>query len=376
METRTMGMNRRNFLFAMLGAAGAMAGAGAWFLHTPKFGRLPSGARLERIKASPHYVNGRFQCLEPVENIMEGDENRWVATWKFVFGDKTGLVPPAPIPTRKTDWNALPRNEDIVIWLGHSSVYMQLGGQRILIDPVFSSYASPVCFINKAFPGTNIFTAADMPELDVLAISHDHWDHLDYETVAGLKPKVKQVVCPLGVGEYFEQWGFAANQLCEEDWDTEIRLADDLQVHILPSQHFSGRFLTPNPTEWCGFAFITSKRRVYYSGDGGYGSHFKAIGKRFNGFDLAIMENGQYNKAWHRIHLLPEETAQAATDVGAKALLPMHNGKFALARHPWDEPYRALTDASKGQAYQLITPLIGEPVHLGDVHPFDRWWES
>ncbi len=372
-------MNRRKFILGGLGTLGVMAAGGAMFLHRPEFGRLPRGERLERIKASPHFVNGQFQNLVPVQVMNEKNgENRWIATAKFIFGDKTGLSPEQPMLSKKTDLGKLDRNRDIAVWMGHSTFFLHLGGARILIDPVFSSYASPLFFINKAFPGSNIYTAEDMPEIDVLAVSHDHWDHLDYPTVMSLKHKVKNIVCPLGVGEYFEQWGFPPQIIHEEDWDTKIRLSDVLSVHILPSQHFSGRFLTPNPTLWCGFAFVSPQNRVYYSGDGGYGEHFKTIGKKFGGFDLMLGENGQYNMAWHAIHMLPEETAQAAEDVGARMLLPAHSGKFALSRHLWQEPYRELTKASRNQKYKLLTPEIGEAVYIGasETGEFDAWWEK
>lgn len=372
-------MKRRTFILGGLGALGMMAGGGALFVNRPEFGRPPQGARLARMEASPHYMNGQFQNLVPVQVMNEDNgESRLTATAKFLFGDKSQLSPQEAMLSDKTDLKTLDVSQDAVVWMGHSTFFLQLGGRRILIDPVFSSYASPVFFINKAFPGSNIYTAADMPEIDVLAISHDHWDHLDYPTVMALKDKVKNVVCPLGVGEYFEQWGFGISIIHEEDWDTEIRLADDFSVHILPSQHFSGRFLKRNPTLWCGMAFVTPKRKVYYTGDGGYGEHFKAIGQKFGGFDLMLGENGQYNMAWHAIHMLPEETAQAAVDVGAKLLLPAHGGKFALSRHPWQEPYRRLTEASQDKDYKLLTPAIGELVHIDSKQrrPFDAWWEK
>ena len=372
-------MNRRNFIIGGLATAGMLSLGGYSFIHRPEFGRLPQGERLARIQASPHYINGKFQNLVPVQVMSEDSgENRFVATAKFLFGDKSALSPKEPMVFHKTDLKKLDIKQDLVVWMGHSTFYMQLGGRRILIDPVFSSYASPVFFINKAFSGSNIYTAADMPDIDVLAISHDHWDHLDYPTVMALKDKIKNIVCPLGVGEYFEQWGFDLQILHEEDWDKEIKIAEDFSIHILPSQHFSGRFLTQNPTLWCGFAFVTPKNKVYYSGDGGYGEHFKAIGKQFGGFDLMLGENGQYNMAWHDIHLLPEETAQAAVDVRAKALLPAHGGKFALARHPWQEPYQKLTEASQGKDYQLLTPEIGEAVSIDEIslQAFGKWWEK
>ena len=371
-------MNRRTFIVGGLGTLGVLAGGGALFTQRPEFGRLPQGERLARMEASPHYRNGKFQNLVPVQVMNEENgENRFVAMAKFLFGDKSHLSPKQVMLSKKTDLHSLNPHDDVVVWLGHSSFFMQLGGYRILIDPVFSSYASPIFFINKAFPGSNVYTAEDMPEIDVLAISHDHWDHLDYPTIMALKPKVKRIVCPLGVGEYFESWGFEKELLHEEDWDTEIKLTDDLSIHILPSQHFSGRFLTSNPTLWCGFAFVTPQRKVYYTGDGGYGAHFKAIGQKFGGFDLMLGENGQYNMAWHAIHMLPEETAQAAVDVGAKMLLPAHSGKFALSRHPWQEPYQRLSQASQGKGYKLMTPEIGEAAYIasGQAGDFDAWWE-
>lgn len=345
------------------------------FVQKPEFGRAPTGERLARIQASPHYVNGQFQCLEPVEKIVEGSQAG--AMWEFLFGSKQDLVPSGMMPTEKTDLKALDVKQNIVVWLGHSSFYMQLGGKRILIDPVFSSYASPLSFINKAFVGSNVYTAEDIPEIDVLIISHDHWDHLDYPTIMALQPKIKEIVCPLGVGEYFEEWGFSSEQLHEEDWFTQVKLAENFSVYVLPAQHFSGRFLKENPTQWAGFALVTPECRVFYSGDTGYGRHFKEIGEMFGGFDLAIMENGQYNKAWPRIHMMPEETAQAAVDVKAKVVLPAHNGKFALSRHAWDEPYRRIAANSQGKDYKLVTPKIGELAHISDVkEQFSHWWEE
>ena len=345
------------------------------FTRRPKFGRVPTGHRLVKIQSSPNYVNGKFQCMDPVGKIFEGSQAGFI--WEFLFGSKQNLTPREIIPSKKTDLKTLDINQNIVVWLGHSSFYMQIGKKRLLIDPVLSKYASPLSFINKAFAGSNVYKAEDIPQIDVLVISHDHWDHLDYPTIMALKPKIKEIVCPLGVGEYFEEWGFSSEKLHENDWFTPIKLAENFSVHILPAQHFSGRFLKKNLTQWAGFAFITPKCRVFYSGDTGYGRHFKIIGEMFDGFDLAIMENGQYNKAWPPIHMMPGETAQAAIDIKAKIVLPAHNGKFALSRHTWDEPYKKLVEASNGKNYKLITPEIGEFVRIGDdKQQFNHWWEK
>ena len=373
-------MQRRNFIFSMLAGIGALAGGVGLFVRQEKFGRAPSGARLERIKASPHYVDGQFVCLEPVDAMMddlpeEEKPNRLETLYRVLFGGDDGRVPKEAIPSNKTDLHAIPREQDVAVWMGHSTFYLQVGGRRILVDPVFSAYGSPIFFINRAFRGSNVYTAADIPTLDVL-MTHDHWDHLDYDTVMALKPKVKEIICPLGVGEFFEQWGFDLGTLHEEDWDTDIALTDDFHIHILPSQHFSGRFLTRNNTQWCGFAVITPERRIYISGDGGYGKHFKDIGARFDGFDLAMMENGQYNMQWHAIHMLPNETAQAAEDVRARFVLPAHSGKFALALHTWQEPYAELLKESAGRPYRMVTPRIGETVDMEQPADFPRWWEG
>ena len=354
----------------------ALGGGGIfYYVNRPEFGRLPTGARLEKILASPHYFKDHFECLTPVQVMSEepGEkENRIAATLKFLFGDKKGLVPPMPMPTVKTSLHSL--KGDCAIWMGHSTIYLQLAGRKILIDPVFSSYASPIFFVNRAFEGSNVYSAADFPPIDILAITHDHWDHLDYPSIIELKPKIKSVLCPLGVGEYFEQWGFDADKIIEEDCDSVIDFGRGLTAHILPSQHFSGRMLTQNPTEWCAFAFVTPARKIFCSGDGGYSNHFRDIGKKFGGFDLAFMENGQYNRAWHAIHLLPDETAQASEDIHAAKVVPIHAGKFALARHEWNAPYKDLLAYSTDRNYELLTPRIGELINFNGKN-FEHWFD-
>lgn len=346
------------------------------YLQQPKFGTLPEGARLEKIKSSPHYNDGQFENLVPTPTLIteRSSVSLW---WEQLFSKKERPVPIDAIPSIKTDLMILDKDKDIVIWLGHSSYFMQLGGKRILVDPVFSPYAAPVSFANKAFAGTNPYTAKDMPEIDYLLITHDHWDHLDYPTIATLKPKIKNVICGLGVGASFEQWGFAEENVHEADWFTALELETGFSVHVLPARHYSGRMLTKNRTLWAGFALETPKRRIFISGDSGYGPHFKQIGENFNGFDLVILDNGQYDKKWPYIHMTPEEAVQAAEDLKAKALLPAHVGKFTIANHPWDEPFERITSASQNKNYRLLTSRIGEPVELENQQQvFSSWWES
>ncbi|MBQ7501878.1 MBL fold metallo-hydrolase [bacterium] len=372
-------MDRRTFILSGMGVLmGAAAGGGAWFFKKPEFLQGFSEARRLRMEASKHFSGGKFQNLVPVEVMSEDSEGTLAAFMKFIFGSKDGRMPKQPVVSQKTPLDSLPADRDAIVWMGHSTFYIQADGYKIMIDPVFSDYASPVSFINKAFPGSNIYKAEEIPEIDLLAVSHDHWDHLDYPSIMGLKNKVKQIICPLGVGQYFEQWGFASDKIRECDWFDKAEISERLTVHVLPSQHFSGRSFTRNSTLWCGFAFITPNKKIYFSGDGGYGEHFKAIGKEFGGFDIALAENGQYDRSWHNIHLLPEETAQAAEDVQAKYVIPAHGGKFALSKHSWNAPYRDLAAASAGRNYRLLTPKIGQCVNLNDCREedFSHWWEE
>lgn len=362
-------------LLAVAGLISVVLGA-VMYVQKPAFGSSPAGTRLEKIEHSPNYANGEFQNLVPTAKFSEGTSSV-SALWEYQVNEKKRLQPAGPLPHKKMDLTQLNRQEDTVVWLGHSSVFMQLGGKSFLVDPVFSSYASPASFINKAFEGSNPYSAEDMPAIDYLLISHDHWDHLDYPSIMALKPKIKNIVCALGVGGYFEEWGFSPGAIHEADWFTPLQMEPAVTVHVLPSRHFSGRTLVQNKTLWAGFAVLTPQRRVFISGDGGYGPHFKMIGERFKRFDLAIMENGQYNPRWPYIHMMPEEVAVATEELHAEALLPVHAGKFALSTHAWDEPFQRITAASEKKSYRLLTPLLGETVALDDnQQAFSHWPEG
>jgi L-ascorbate metabolism protein UlaG (beta-lactamase superfamily) len=342
--------------------------------NQPRFGKLPQGNRLDRIQGSPNYRNGGFQNLIPTPKFSK-DVGLVSVIWSGFFDKNDRLIPDTPLPAVKTDLKALNPREDTVVWLGHSSWFIQLGGKRILIDPVFNNYAAPFSFMNRAFDGTSIYRVEDMPEIDCLLISHDHWDHLDYSTVMALRSKVKQVICPLGVGAYFEYWDYPVDTIHEGDWWEEIAREKNLSVHVLPARHYSGRLFKENKTLWASFAIEASGRRIFYSGDSGYGPHFSKIGATFHGFDLVFLDCGQYDPRWAYIHMTPEEAAQAAQDLGAMALTPAHVGRFTIANHPWDEPFNRLKEASQDKSYQLLTPRIGEPMILDDnPTQFSSWW--
>ena len=290
---------------------------------------------------------------------------------------RTGTEPSRPIPSLRPDLSTLNGIGDVIIWLGHSSFLIRLGGKTILIDPVFSDHASPVSFSTRAFAGTTPCSALDMPDIDILLISHDHWDHLDYPTVTALGSRIKQIVCGLGTGAHFRRWGFDGNIIREADWGECVVRDGAVRISLVTSAHYSGRSLTRNKSLWAGFVLESPKRRIFFSGDSGYGPHFTAIGKTFGAPDIALLDCGQYNERWKYIHMTPEEAVRAAKDLGARAIMPAHVGKFALSTHPWDAPFRRILEACQKHSMTLLTPRIGELFDMENTLPvFPRWWEE
>lgn len=333
------------------------------FINQPSFGRTPRGARLERVQQSPNYRNGAFQNQHETV-MMTSDKGRLAGIWEFLFRKIDGLRPEEPLHVIKTDLHQIAPDAEVLVWFGHSSYFIQTSGKRILVDPVFCM-ASPVSFVNKPFAGTDVYQPEDMPDvIDYLVISHDHWDHLDYQTIKKLKNRIKTVICPLGVGEHFEYWGFDNEQIVELDWNEDANLESGFMIHCLPARHFSGRGLTANQSLWASFLLETPLRRIYIGGDSGYDTHFAEIGERFPNIDLAILENGQYNEEWKYIHLMPQYMAQAAKDLKAKRILTVHHSKYALAKHRWDEPLKNEEDMRKKDSLDVMTPVIGEVVVL------------
>lgn len=354
------------------------AAATTLILRQDKFGKLPSGERLKRIEQSRNYKNDAFQNLENTPAISE-DASYGGMLYNFLFSQSKQVLPKVALPSIKVDLLALDPDENILVWFGHSSYFMQVEGKTVLVDPVFSGFASPFSFSVKAFAGTDRYTPADMPEIDYLFISHDHWDHLDYETIIELKSKVKQVICGLGVGAHFEHWGFDKDKIYERDWYDSIVLVEGFIAHLVPMRHFSGRGFKRNPSLWTAFVLKTPQRQILIGGDSGYGKHFKEIGEKFGAFDLVILENGQYDMNWKYIHMMPDEVLQAAQDLNAKALFPVHSSKFPLANHAWYEPLQKITTLNEQSTtpFHLITPIIGDKINLDQLpNPFEKWWEK
>lgn len=346
------------------------------FMKQPQFGKLPTGKRLELMQQSSHFKDGRFHNREDQPTLAPG-YSFMGEIYKTLFNDYPRLQPQDAIPSVKTDLKSLPLDQDYIVWFGHSSVFIQAGGTRFLVDPNFSGKATPLPWGMKAYKGSNIYAASDMPEIDYLLISHDHYDHLDYETVLALKNKVKHVVCGLGTGAHFEYWGYSVEQIIEKDWYAKVQVNDSVSIFTESTHHDSGRGLTSGRALWMSYLIQTPKNKIYISGDGGYDDRFADIAKRHGPITWAVMEDGQYNPAWHSMHELPEEVVQATLDLKAANLLPIHHSKFTLARHPWDEPLIRITDLSKSKPYRLATPLIGEAVRLNDsTQVFKQWWKG
>ena len=309
---------------SMLAAtAMVLAISGYAFFQQPLFGQHPEGDRLSLAERSANYRNGTFH------NQID-----------------------SPL---------------------HTSGSSELS---ILLDPVFSENAAPIPMANRAFAGTSIYSAEDMPDIDVLLITHDHYDHLDYPSIIALQPKVRQVVAGLGVGTHFEAWGYPADRISEVDWYDTVSL-DGLNIHATPARHFSGRTFDRNRSLWVGYALTTDSSRIFFSGDSGYAQHFAEVGNRYGPFDWATLDAGQYDPRWANVHMTPEQAAQAAEDLGTAAFTPGHVGRFSMAPHDWNDPFIRITAASQGRSYALWTPIIGSPIHLdGRGQAFAPWWET
>jgi|SRR5690554_4988082 L-ascorbate metabolism protein UlaG (beta-lactamase superfamily) len=344
-------------------------------LNQPKFGRNPHGKRLEQVMNSPNFKEGTFVNFSE-SPVYSGDGNIVGEALRYYLKNVDFRYPTDSIPFIKTDLKKLDPSADVFVWLGHSSYFIQLEGKKILVDPVLSGYAAPFESMNKAFKGSDWYKSEYMPDIDYLFISHDHYDHLDYQTALELRDKVKQVICPLGLGSHFEHWGYESKKIVELDWYQKAENNNAWEIYATPARHYSGRGLKRNQTLWASFVVKTPTKTIYLGGDSGYDTHFAEIGKKYGPFDLAILELGQYHENWKFIHMLPEHFFQAANDLKAQKVMGVHNSKFSLGRHPWFDPMETITELSKSSDIPLLTPMIGESLSLDDPdQTFTLWWK-
>ena len=278
------------------------------------------------------------------------------------------------IPSIKSDLTQM--QEASFVWFGHSSYLIKLGGKHILIDPILQDNAAPVPFIIKAFNGADIYTPYELPNIDFLIITHNHYDHLSKKTIKALAHKVDKAIVPLGVGKYLKAWGIDESDIIELDWDEKAEFSG-FTFHCLSARHFSGRGLfDQNKSLWASFLLEYKGKRLFFGGDSGYGEHFRDFGERFESIDIAFLENGQFNEQWAFIHAFPHQSLQIASELHAKALMSVHNAKFKLAPHAWNEPLRQLHALyTRGSwDFELLMPQIGQITPLWEKFELKPWW--
>jgi L-ascorbate metabolism protein UlaG (beta-lactamase superfamily) len=356
-------------------AIALIVGAIALFMKQPKFGKPASGQYKSTLEKSAQYRNGSFQNQSETPALTNGG-NYWSVSRKFFFNKSPLNKPPFKLPSQKVNLNELKKEEDTLVWFGHSSYFMQISGKRFLVDPVLSGSASPIPSTTRSFPGSDIYSADDIPEIDYLILTHDHWDHLDYLTLQKLKLKIRTIITSLGVGSHLKHWGFKEDSIIENDWFQISILEDGFSIVHTPARHFSGRGFKRNQTLWSSFVLQTPTLKLYLGGDSGYDEHFATIGQQYGPFDLAVLECGQYNEYWKHIHMMPEEVVQAGIDLQAKMILPVHWGKFALSLHDWNEPIKRIVKEGEKKKVTILHPMIGEKITLLTPQVFPRWWDS
>ncbi len=348
----------------------------AIFLNTsPQFGGKPNKEELLSYKATGHYKKGKFQNL--TETKMDMSFSNFTGMMKDFIKGNPNTEPSFDLPVVHVDSiDVDTTHENRLIWFGHSAFLLQLDSKNILIDPMLGDCPSPHPWVGKKRYNKELpIEIEQLPQIDAIIISHDHYDHLDYPSIKQLKDKTSKFYVPLGVGAHLRSWGVDSSKIEEMDWWNETNL-DNIQLAFVPSRHFSGRGITDNSsTLWGSWVINGSKQKVYFSGDGGYSPHFTEIGEKYGPFDFAMMECGQYNKRWSDIHMFPEETAQAAYDVQARIMMPIHWGAFTLALHDWNDPVKRVVRKANELEVPITVPMIGQSISLDKVSAqIEEWW--
>lgn len=365
---------KRKWLRRLGIATGVLAAAIAGILASgwSAFGKKAAAARLDRMKASAHFEEGHFVDVMPRREpaILK-------ASWKWITGGSDFRTPADPIPVvqrKAADFAEPPATGLRVTWLGHSTLLVEIDGKRVLVDPVWGPRASPFSWVGPKRFFAPPLALDDLPPLDAVIISHDHYDHLDMFTVKALIAKNVPFVVPLGVGSHLEYWGMPADRITELDWWGEHTIGD-LKFTATPARHFSGRFLhDKDHTLWAGWALHGPQHRVYYSGDTAFFPGMAEIGERLGPFDLTMIESGAYDELWADVHIGPEQAVAAHRLVGGKVLLPVHWGLFDLALHGWTEPIERILKAATPHGIQVATPRPGESVEPAAGLSTERWW--
>ncbi|QJD85437.1 MBL fold metallo-hydrolase [Cohnella herbarum] len=347
--------------------------------YYPALGGRVSKESKRRIDGSPNRSRGIFVNQIPTSMNMNAGSMAKVLI-EMVRGNPKGK-PQSPIQAVPLTPQQLQSDADAhrakVTWFGHSAILLQLDGKTLFIDPMLGKSPSPfTLFGGRRYSNKLPIEVEELPAIDAVILSHDHYDHLDYGTIRKLMHKVNRFFVPLGVAAHLERWGVEPGRITEHDWWEEIEF-EGLKLATAPARHFSGRSIGDrNSTLWCSWIIEGAKDKIFFSGDSGYGPHFKEIGDKYGPFDLTLMECGQYDERWSAIHMLPEETVQAHIDVKGKVMIPIHWGAFTLALHDWTDPVERAARAARERNAVLATPRIGEIVRVGSpVVPSLAWWK-
>ncbi|MDA3906601.1 MAG: MBL fold metallo-hydrolase [Bacteroidales bacterium] len=346
-----------------------------YYSVAPKLGGKNSNEKLLRLQLSDNFNGKKFINLVPTAMAAP----KFSTMIKF-FSSSEEKAPTRNLPTKKflkESFESANSDKISFTWFGHSSVLLKIENQVILIDPVFGERVSLFSLVGpKKFNYSNYYSIDQLPHIDAVLISHDHYDHLEYESMLALKDKVNRFFVPLGVGVHLEEWGIDSEKIIELDWWDDTDFNKDIKLIFTPTRHFTGRgILNRDRTLWGSWAIIGQNHKVFFSGDSGYFDVFKKVGEKYGPFDLAFIENGQYNEDWKAIHMMPEQSALAGSELNAKAVVPIHWGKFSLSLHAWDEPVKRFLVASKSFDYKALTPTPGE-ILTYPWHETSQWWKN
>ena len=329
----------------------------------------------DKIEGSPEYKDGKYEDMGTALNLSFTEFAS--TTWDFLFSGNH-RTPDAELPVKPVDFshfNSPGSNQLNVTWLGHSSLLINIDGYKILTDPVFEKRISILG--PTRFNGDVPMNIQQIPQIDVVIVSHDHYDHLNKFSVQRLMYNSNKFIVPLHVGALLVDWGVSRDKIVELDWWQEYRLDSNLMVVATPALHFSGRGLTDsNQTLWASWVIQTPSHNLFFSGDSGYFGGLKQIGDKYGPFDMTFIECGAYGKSWPKVHMFPEQTVQAHQDLKGNILHPIHWGTYNLALHPWYEPMERLTAAADHKNIKVATPIVGETTVYDMSIPTERWWEE
>ncbi|GGO09444.1 MBL fold metallo-hydrolase [Microbispora bryophytorum] len=353
-------------------AGAAALAAAVWAVRNvpAALGARPSGERASRVRRSKQFRDGAFRNTTPSPVLPPGTRQQVAREFLRRTQRKPRLPVPlmAPGPSQGGDLDA--------VWYGHSSALIEIEGRRVLLDPVWSERCSPASFTGPRRLHPPPVPLYQLPELDAIVISHDHYDHLDMDTVRVLaRTQSAPFLVPLGVGAHLERWRVPTSRIIELDWNEEATVSG-LRFVATPGRHFSGRGLRRDQTLWASWVIAGERRRVFYTGDSGYFDGYAAIGETYGPFDLSVVQIGAYSKGWPDIHMTPEEAILTHLDVRAGVLLPVHWGTFSLAPHAWNDPIDNLWREAKARDVRLVVPRPGERVTVDDPPPVDGWWQT